>query len=76
LKRLAPGVMKYRILPLLLGLVLYVVLRSIPVLGWAIEGIVTILGLGAIWLAVRHRRPAPEAVGVDEQAQPALALES
>jgi cytoskeletal protein CcmA (bactofilin family) len=74
LKRLAPKAMEYRILPLLLGLVLYVVLRSIPILGWAIEGIVTILGLGAIWVAYRHRRSAPQAVGVDEQAQPALAL--
>jgi hypothetical protein len=76
LKRLAPGTMKYRILPLLLGLVLYVVLRSIPILGWVIEAIVTILGLGAIWVAYRHRRSAPQAVGVDEQVQPALTLES
>lgn len=70
LKKLSPSAMEYRILPLLLGLVLYVVLRSIPILGWVIEGIVTILGLGAIWVAYRHRS---RAVGVDEQVQPALA---
>jgi hypothetical protein len=75
LKRLAPGVMRYRILPLLLGLVLYVLLRSIPIAGWVIEAIVTILGLGAIWLAVRHRRRS-QAVGVNEVVQPALTLES
>jgi cytoskeletal protein CcmA (bactofilin family) len=75
LKRLAPGALEHRILPLLLGLVLYVVLRSIPVLGWVIEVVVTIFGLGAIWVAFRHRRPAPEAEGVDEQVQPALAVE-
>jgi cytoskeletal protein CcmA (bactofilin family) len=75
LKKLSPGALEYRILPQLLGLVLYVVLRAIPVLGWVIEGIVTILGLGAIWLAYRHRRLAPQAVGVDEQVQPALTLE-
>jgi hypothetical protein len=58
-----------------LGLVLYVVLRAIPILGWVIEGIVTIFGLGAIWLAYRHRRPTPQAVGVDEQVHPAPTLE-
>ena len=76
LKRLAPRAMKYRILPLLLGLVLYMILRSIPIVGWAIEVIVTILGLGAIWVAYRHRRSAPQAEGVDEQIEPALALEA
>jgi len=75
LKRLAPGAMKYRILPLLLGLVLYLLLRSIPYAGSVIEGIVTILGLGAIWVAVRRRQSAPKPVAVDEQVQPAPALE-
>jgi hypothetical protein len=74
LKRLAPRAMEYRILPLLLGLILYVVLRSIPILGWVIEGVATVLGLGAMWVAYRHRRAAPQAAGADEQAQPALAL--
>jgi hypothetical protein len=76
LKRLAPGVMKYRVLPLLLGLVLYVLLRSIPYVGWIIEAIVTILGLGGIWLAMRRREPASQAVALDEQEQPTLGLES
>jgi len=70
LKRLAPRAMEHRILPLLLGLVLYVILRSIPIVGWAVDAIVTILGLGAIWIAYRDRR-RPEAVGVEEQVQPA-----
>ncbi|MFN2291624.1 MAG: polymer-forming cytoskeletal protein [Anaerolineae bacterium] len=55
LKRLAPRSLRYRILPLLLGLVLYILLRSIPTLGWAIEVIVIILGLGAMWVALRQR---------------------
>jgi hypothetical protein len=76
LKRLAPGVMKYRILPLLLGLVLYVLLRSIPYVGWVIEAIVTILGLGGIWLAARRRQPAVQVAAVGEQGEPAPALES
>ena len=60
LQRLAPRGLEGggRILPLLLGLVLYVILRSIPILGWAIEVIVTVLGLGAIWVALRRQRSA------------------
>ena len=60
-------------------LLLYEVLRVIPVLGWVIEGIVTIRGLGAIWLAY-HRagaasRSVPQAEDVDQQVHPALGLE-
>lgn len=60
LKRVAPSSLEYRILPLLLGLVLYVALRSIPIMGRAIEVTVTIFGLGAAWLALR-RQPLPAA---------------
>ncbi len=76
LKRLAPRALERPILPLLLGLVLYLLLRSIPVLGWVVEVVVTILGLGAIWVAYRHRRPAPAAAAAAEQVRPALALEA
>jgi hypothetical protein len=68
LKRVSPQSLEYRILPLLLGLVLYVLLRSIPILGWAIEVIVTLFGLGAIWVALRDgRSPAPEIVAEEER---------
>jgi cytoskeletal protein CcmA (bactofilin family) len=60
LKMLAPSVLEYRLLPLLLGLVLYVVLRSVPIVGPAVEVIVTVFGLGATWLALR-RQPSPVA---------------
>lgn len=40
-----------------------------------IDGIVTLLGLGAIWLAYRQHKSTPQAVGVDEPVQPALTLE-
>jgi cytoskeletal protein CcmA (bactofilin family) len=58
LQRAAPQVLdaKRRFLPLLLGLILYVILRSIPLLGWAISVIVTAFGLGAIWVALRDQR--------------------
>ena len=60
LQRLAPTSLEGggRFLPLLLGLVLYVILRSVPILGWAVEVIVTVLGLGALWVALRRQRSA------------------
>ena len=44
------------ILALVLGSILYVVLRAIPVLGWLIGLAATLAGLGAIWLAAREWR--------------------
>lgn len=59
LARLAPQSAEQRFLPLLVGVVVYVLLRSIPFLGWLIGLLVTLLGLGAIWLVFRdERRPA------------------
>jgi hypothetical protein len=71
LKRLAPQRLDTArgILPLLLGLVLYVLLRSIPFLGLAVEVVVTIFGLGALWLALRHApSPAPRPVELAVEA--------
>jgi len=52
-----------RVWPLVLGVVLFAVLRAIPILGWWIGLIVTLFGLGAIWLMVweasRRRKPVP-----------------
>jgi cytoskeletal protein CcmA (bactofilin family) len=57
LGRFAPRLAEHRILLLLLGLILYVLLRSIPTLGWVIEVFVVIFGLGGIWVAFREGRP-------------------
>jgi hypothetical protein len=35
------------------GILIYVLLRSIPMLGWALSVLVVAWGLGAIWLAYR-----------------------
>jgi hypothetical protein len=51
LSRVASGALQYRIVPLLLGLVIYVLLASIPYVGFIIGLVVTLLGLGAIWLS-------------------------
>ena len=40
---------KYKVLPLLLGLTLYVFIVQIPVIGWITGFLLTILGLGAMW---------------------------
>jgi len=59
LSKLAPQAAESKIWPLVLGVVLYVLLRAIPVLGWVIGVIVTLLGLGAMWLVFREwQKPA------------------
>lgn len=38
---------------LVVGVVIYVLLRAIPILGWLIGAVVTLFGLGALFMAVR-----------------------
>ena len=51
------------LIPLLIGLAIFVVVRSIPILGGLFSFLVTLFGLGAIWLLawVRIRKPKEEA---------------
>ncbi len=55
-KALIPKTASYRIVPLLIGLVIYVLLASVPYIGWAIALIATILGLGAVGVAFRDKQ--------------------
>jgi len=50
LSKTAPSVLKYSFLPLLLGLLIYVPIASIPYLGFVVGLVTTLLGLGVIWL--------------------------
>ena len=50
LSKITPTSQKYPILPLMLGLLIYVLLASIPYLGFIIGLLATFFGLGAIWL--------------------------
>jgi len=63
LERLQPTWAASRVWPLVVGVVLFVIVRAIPYLGWLIGLIVTFLGLGALWLmgqeVLRRRRAAP-----------------
>lgn len=70
LERIAPQSVSQAIWPLLLGVVLYVLLRSIPVLGWLVGLLATFVGLGAMWLLFREARSVArptldQEVGVD-----------
>jgi cytoskeletal protein CcmA (bactofilin family) len=52
-----------RIWPLVVGVVLFVIITAIPILGWLVNLTVVLLGLGALWLLgrdiYRQRRAAP-----------------
>jgi hypothetical protein len=54
LSKFAPKALQYKILPLLLGLLIYVPLASIRYVGFFIGLVVTLLGLGSLWLT-RHQ---------------------
>ncbi|HSO26768.1 MAG TPA: hypothetical protein VLS48_01770 [Anaerolineales bacterium] len=56
LTRLAPQWAETRLAPLLLGVLVYVLLRAIPFLGWIIGVLATIIGLGAMWIGMRGER--------------------
>jgi hypothetical protein len=63
LARLKPDWAEGRIWPLVVGVVLFVVITAIPVLGWLVNRVVELLGLGALCLLgydiYRQRRAAP-----------------
>jgi len=69
LERPAPQVLERKIVPLLLGLAIYVLVSAIPFIGWAVALIFTLLGLGSIWLVYRDQlQPTPEESPVPEPA--------
>ncbi len=58
LERFSPKAASSRVWPLLLGALLYVLLRSIPFLGWIIGVLATVIGVGAMWLAYQSKGQA------------------
>lgn len=62
-EKLAPQYAEHKAWPMVVGVLIYILLRSIPVLGWIVGVLVTLLGMGAIWLFYRPKKsPAPEVV--------------
>jgi len=59
-EKLAPKASLPPFLGLVIGLLIYILLRSIPMLGWVLGVLVTAWGLGACWLA--YRKSAAPAV--------------
>jgi len=59
LDQVAPEAAEKPIWPLLLGIIIYVILRAIPIIGFWIGVIATIVGVGAIWLVYRNRQLRP-----------------
>jgi hypothetical protein len=67
LGRLQPDRATGRVLPLVIGIVLYVILRAIPILGAVVTLVVILLGLGALsiwaWRTGRRGATTPPPVG-------------
>ncbi len=63
LARLKPDWAEGRIWPLVVGVVLFIIITAIPILGWLVKLVVVLLGLGALWLlgrdVYRQRRAVP-----------------
>jgi hypothetical protein len=63
-ERLLPQYAQNRVAHLLIGVLVYVIIRGIPLVGWLVGLAATLIGLGAMWLVFRDRRasaitPAP-----------------
>ncbi|MEA3349683.1 MAG: polymer-forming cytoskeletal protein [Chloroflexota bacterium] len=58
LGKLAPNAAESKVWPLVLGVVIYVLLRGIPFVGWIFGLAATLVGLGAIWMVFRDWREA------------------
>jgi len=54
LERVYPRALEYRASAMTLGLLIYLLLCLIPVVGWVIALVVSVLGLGAMFLSIRQ----------------------
>lgn len=62
MRQIAPQAQNPRLWALLIGVLIYVILRAIPIFGWLIGFLATLIGLGAIWFAFRsYRQPSTPA---------------
>jgi hypothetical protein len=68
LARLKPDWAEGRIWPLVVGVVLFIIITAIPILGWLVKLVVVLLGLGALWLLGRDVYRQRRAVPVETEA--------
>lgn len=73
--RFVPRAGRYRWLWLLLGLLVFILLRGVPTLGWVITILVTAWGIGGAWLAWWARRGPPHPAATTLPPSPAGAFE-
>jgi hypothetical protein len=74
-KRFIPSLAQSRVWPLVVGVILYALLASIPYLGWLIAVVSTLIGLGAIWMLTGRRQLAePKPVEEPSPAEDSQAL--
>lgn len=73
--RFVPRAGRYRWLLLLLGLLVFILLRGIPIMGWVLTILVTAWGIGGAWLAWRARRGPGQTVAADAAPSPTGAFE-
>ena len=62
LRKLLPTHAGDKRIELALGIVIYLLVRAVPVVGWLVSVLVTLVGVGAMWLAYRGRRGAGPAL--------------
>ncbi len=55
-EKILPGAAHRRLWSVLLGSLLFVLLRAVPYLGWAVAFITTCIGIGAVWMAYQARQ--------------------
>ena len=64
LERVYPRGLEYRASAMTLGLLIYLLLCLIPVVGWVVALVVSVLGLGGMILSIRQikrdKKPAPK----------------
>jgi hypothetical protein len=69
-EKITPKLAVPRFIVLAVGVLIYVLLRSIPMVGWVIGVLVTAWGLGAFWLAYRKAGTTNAAVADEKPAEP------
>lgn len=70
LAQILPNVRNQAVWGTLLGVVVYVLVRSIPFVGWLIGLAVTVIGLGAMWLVFQDWRNGRRPAGVVTIVEP------
>jgi len=69
LARLKPDWADGRIWPLVVGVVVFIIITAIPILGWLVNLAVVLLGLGALWLLGRDIYRQRQAAPVEVEAE-------